>query len=88
VWPSILPDIFTSWKVNLGNVSRVVVVAELVGATSGVGYQLLEQQQQFDMAGAMAWTLVLVIFVTVAQKFVSVMENILLKYRPKSERAL
>jgi hypothetical protein len=36
-------------EVNLGNASRMVVVAELVGATGGVGYQLL-QQQLFDMA--------------------------------------
>jgi NitT/TauT family transport system permease protein len=35
--PAILPDILTAWKVNLGNASRVVVVAELVGATGGVG---------------------------------------------------
>src|SRR6185503_262035 len=28
--PAILPDILTAWKVNLGNASRVVVVAELV----------------------------------------------------------
>ena len=49
--PAILPDILTAWKVNLGNASRVVVVAELVGATGGVGYQLLQQQQLFDMAG-------------------------------------
>ena len=55
--PAILPDILTAWKVNLGNASRVVVVAELVGATDGVGYQLLQQQQLFDMAGALAWTL-------------------------------
>ena len=87
VWPSVLPGIFTSWKVNLGNVSRVVVVAELVGATSGVGYQLLEQQQQFDMAGAVAWTLVLVVFVTVAQKIVTLLEDAFLRYRPSSERS-
>jgi NitT/TauT family transport system permease protein len=88
VWPSVLPGIFTAWKVNLGNVSRVVVVAELVGATSGVGYQLLEQQQQFDMAGAVAWTLVLVAFVTVSQKVVTLLEDVCLRYRPASERSI
>src|SRR3954468_19345744 len=65
--PAILPDILTAWKVNLGNASRVVVVAELVGATGGVGYQLLQQQQLFDMAGALAWTLQLVFFVLIVQ---------------------
>src|SRR3981189_3941584 len=50
--PAILPDILTAWKVNLVNGSRVGVVAGLAGATGGVGYQLLQQQQLFDMAGA------------------------------------
>ena len=36
--PTIVPGILTAWKVNLGNAARVVVVAELVGATGGVGY--------------------------------------------------
>ena len=67
IWPTVLPGILTAWKVNLGNAARVVVVAELVGATGGVGYELLQQQQLFDMAGAMAWTLQLVFFVLVVQ---------------------
>jgi ABC-type nitrate/sulfonate/bicarbonate transport system permease component len=46
--PAILPDILTAWKVNLGNAARVVVVAELVGATGGVGYQLCS-------AAALTW---------------------------------
>ncbi len=41
IWPTVLPGILTAWKVNLGNAARVVVVAELVGATGGVGYELL-----------------------------------------------
>ena len=41
VLPTVVPGILTAWKVNLGNASRVVVVAELVGATGGVGYELL-----------------------------------------------
>jgi NitT/TauT family transport system permease protein len=88
IWPSVIPGILTAWKVNLGNVSRVVVVAELVGATTGVGYELLVQQQQFDMAGAVAWTLVLVLFVTISQGIVTLVENAVLRYRPQTERAL
>ncbi|MDB5411583.1 MAG: transporter permease [Rhodospirillales bacterium] len=88
VWPSVLPGILTAWKVNLGNASRVVVVAELVGATGGVGYQLLLQQQVFDMAGAIAWTIVLVIFVLLAQRIIDLLETWLLRYRPVAERTL
>jgi NitT/TauT family transport system permease protein len=86
--PAILPDILTAWKVNLGNASRVVVVAELVGATGGVGYELLQQQQVFDMAGALAWTLQLVFFVLIAQGVLSYIEGVAFRYRAVSERAL
>jgi ABC-type nitrate/sulfonate/bicarbonate transport system permease component len=85
--PTIVPGILTAWKVNLGNASRVVVVAELVGATGGVGYQLLLQQQLFDMAGAIAWTLQLVLFVLVVQSILAAIEAWVLRYRAVSERA-
>jgi NitT/TauT family transport system permease protein len=86
--PAILPDILTAWKVNLGNASRVVVVAELVGASGGVGYQLLQQQQVFDMAGALAWTLQLVFFVLLVQGALTLIENTAFRYRAVSERTL
>jgi len=86
--PTIVPGILTAWKVNLGNAARVVVVAELVGATGGVGYELLRQQQLFDMAGAMAWTLQLVLFVLVVQQTITAIENWTLRYRAVSERAM
>ena len=86
--PAVLPDILTAWKVNLGNASRVVVVAELVGATGGVGYELLQQQQIFDMAGALAWTLQLVFFVLIVQEVLSRIEAHVFRYRAVSERAL
>jgi ABC-type nitrate/sulfonate/bicarbonate transport system permease component len=88
ILPAVLPDILTAWKVNLGNASRVVVVAELVGATGGVGYELLQQQQVFDMAGALAWTLQLVFFVLIVQRLITFIEDHAFKYRAVSERLL
>ncbi len=88
VFPSILPEILTAWKVNLGNASRVVVVAELVGATDGIGYQLMQQQQLFDMAGALAWTLQIVFFVILVQQIIALIETSAFRYRAVSERAL
>lgn len=87
VLPTVVPGVLTAWKVNLGNAARVVVVAELVGATGGIGYQLLMQQQLFDMAGALAWTLVLVVFVLVVQQVITKIEGWLLAYRPSAERS-
>jgi NitT/TauT family transport system permease protein len=88
ILPSIFPDILTAWKVNLGNASRVVVVAELVGATGGIGYELLQQQQVFDMAGALAWTLQLVFFVLITQRIIAFIEQRAFRYRAVSERVL
>jgi NitT/TauT family transport system permease protein len=86
ILPAMLPEILTAWKINLGNASRVVVLAELVGATSGVGYELMQQQQLFDMAGAVAWTLQLVLFVLVVQGLIALIERRALRYRAVSER--
>lgn len=81
--PAIAPDLLTAWKVNIGLGTRVVLVAELVGAAVGVGYQLLSRQQLFDMAGVIAWTGVLVVFVLIAQHLIERLERRLLRYRPK-----
>lgn len=88
ILPAVLPDILTAWKVNLGNASRVVVVAELVGATGGIGYELLQQQQLFDMAGALAWTLQIVFFVLIMQTVLTLIENTAFRYRAVSERSM
>ena len=39
--PAIVPSIFTSWKVNISLAIRVVTIAELVGAVTGIGHQLV-----------------------------------------------
>src|SRR6202011_569579 len=86
--PAILPDVLTAWKVNLGNASRVVVVAELVGATGGVGYPPLQQQQLFDMAGALVGTLQLVFSGLIVHSALTLIENTVFRYRAVSERAI
>lgn len=82
ILPSIVPAILTAWKINVGYGTRVAMVAELVGATAGVGFQLLSSQEMFDMPGAIAWTLMLVMFLLISQKFLSKAESRLLRYRP------
>jgi ABC-type nitrate/sulfonate/bicarbonate transport system permease component len=83
--PAITPEVMTAWKVNVGNATRVAVVAELVGATLGVGYQLLSAQQVFNMAGAIAWTVVLVIALAIIQAALTMLDAYLLRWRPARE---
>lgn len=82
ILPSIVPAILTSWKINIGYATRVAMVAELVGATTGVGYQLMSSQEMFDMPGAIAWTLMLVAFLLLCQLLLGKTERKLLDYRP------
>jgi ABC-type nitrate/sulfonate/bicarbonate transport system permease component len=87
VIPSIIPEVLTAWKVNVGNATRVAVIAELVGGTLGVGYQLLMAQQVFNMAGAIAWTAVLVMALALIQSGLSALDTYLLRWRPVHEAA-
>ncbi len=82
IMPAVLPVIFTSWKINLGYGTRVVIVAELVGATVGVGNELLTAQELFRMEGAIAWTVMLVFFMLLTEQIVMQIENYFLRYRP------
>ncbi|MCU1605817.1 MAG: transporter permease [Modestobacter sp.] len=79
--PAITPGLFTAWKVNLGLGIRMVLIAELVGATVGVGSQLLSAQQLFDMAAVVAWTLLLAICMLILQAVIDAAESFALRYR-------
>ncbi|TDD66089.1 ABC transporter permease [Actinomadura darangshiensis] len=84
--PAITPGIFTAWKVNLGLGIRMVLIAELVGATVGVGAQLLSAQQLFDMAAVVSWTLLLAVSMLIVQGAVELLESWVLRYRPRIDR--
>ena len=85
--PAVTPGIFTAWKVNLGLGMRMVLVAELVGATMGVGAQLLNSEQLFDMTSVVAWTLLLALTVLLVQGVIELIEARALRYRAPVGRA-
>jgi NitT/TauT family transport system permease protein len=79
--PATVPVILTSWKINLSLAIRVVTMAELVGAISGIGYGLVIAQELFSVADVFAWTLVLVIILYLAEAVLTVVEQRLLRWR-------
>lgn len=81
VLPATVPVILTSWKVNLSLAIRIVTIAELVGAVSGIGYGLVIAQELFSVADVFAWTLVLVIILFLAEAVVSTIEQRMLRWR-------
>jgi len=82
--PSIIPHMLTAWKVTIGFAVRVVIVAELVGASTGVGFRMLQQQSLLNMSGVLAWTMVLVVSGLAMQLLITKMESRLLRWRPST----
>ena len=80
--PAIVPTIFTSWKVNISLAIRVVTIAELVGAVTGIGHQLSVAQELFSVADVFAWTIVLVALLFLLEAIVARVEMRLLRWRP------
>ncbi|MDQ4024278.1 MAG: ABC transporter permease subunit, partial [Actinomycetota bacterium] len=81
VLPSLVPAILTSWKINLSLAVRVVTVAELVGAVSGVGFALNVSAQTFSVADVFAWTIVLVALLLAMQGALGHIERVALRWR-------
>jgi NitT/TauT family transport system permease protein len=79
--PAIVPTIFTSWKVNISLAIRVVTIAELVGAVTGIGHQLSVAQELFSVADVFAWTIVLVALLFLLEGLVVRVETHLLRWR-------
>jgi NitT/TauT family transport system permease protein len=82
MFPAILPNLITSWKINLSLAIRVVTIAELVGAVTGIGHQLAVAQELFSVADVFAWTLVLVLLLFLLEGIVARVEKRLLRWRP------
>ena len=68
-------------KSNLSLAIRVVTIAELVGAVSGIGYGLVLAQELFSVADVFAWTLVLVVTLFIAEGVVNAIEKRMLRWR-------
>jgi NitT/TauT family transport system permease protein len=81
ILPATLPTILTSWKINLSLAIRVVTIAELVGAVTGIGYGLVVAQELFSVADVFAWTLVLVVILFLAEAVLTRLEDRMLRWR-------
>ncbi len=54
VLPAAGPKIFAGLRISLAHALILMVVSEMVGATNGIGYQLVYAQRQFDFPGLWA----------------------------------
>ena len=79
--PAIIPTRVTRWKGNISRASRVVSIAALVGAVTGIGHQLSVAQELFSVADVFAWTVVLVVLLFLLEALVARVEHRLLRWR-------
>lgn len=79
--PAITPGLITSWKIALSLAIRVVTIAELVGAVTGIGHQLSVAQELFSVADVFAWTLVLVVLLFLLEGLIVQLETRALRWR-------
>ena len=79
--PAITPGLITSWKITLSLAIRVVTIAELVGAVTGIGHRLSVAQELFSVADVFAWTLVLVMLLFLLEALLVRLETRLLRWR-------
>jgi NitT/TauT family transport system permease protein len=86
ILPALKPTLLTAWRINLGGATRMVITAELLAGVSGIGYQLRAAQEQFRMDSAIAWTVVLVLFVLVFDRVLTAFERHLVHGQSASER--
>jgi NitT/TauT family transport system permease protein len=81
ILPGIVPNLLTSWKVNFTLAIRIVTIAELVGAMSGIGHGLELAQELFSVPVVFAWTLVLVAILFAFEFSIAAIERRALRWR-------
>lgn len=59
VLPSALPMVLSGMRVSLGLGLILVVIAEMLAGTGGVGYLILDMQRSFKVPQMYAWTVIL-----------------------------
>jgi ABC-type nitrate/sulfonate/bicarbonate transport system permease component len=85
VGPYLIPSLITALRLSYGAAWKVAIVAEIFGASTGLGYLLNNAREQFDSSTLYATILTLIIIVYAVDKLaLQPLENRLLRYRTKS----
>lgn len=86
VVPGAAPYILVGTKVALSFTIRLVVFAELIGTTHGIGSAMYTAFQTFNLTGIFIWTGLLVVLLYVLSGILDLLERRVLKWRPESIR--
>ncbi|MDF7667035.1 ABC transporter permease [Orbaceae bacterium ESL0727] len=85
VIPSALPAIWDTLRISLGWAWTWLVVAELVAATSGLGYRILLSQRYFQTDTIIGYILILGLLGLVTDQVMRFLEKVLFRYNMRSK---
>jgi NitT/TauT family transport system permease protein len=84
ILPHIVPYVLMTTKSTVGYATRMLIFAELIGSSLGIGAQMGLAQATFHMDSVIAWTVLLVIMNLLAQGCVGLIERYLLRWRDEA----
>ncbi|WP_261401982.1 ABC transporter permease [Chenggangzhangella methanolivorans] len=83
--PTILPPFFSAARLAFGFGARVSLVAETLGASSGIGYRLRQAADLVQTDQVFAWTLTLIALMIVLEALIlKPLENRLFRWKKKA----
>lgn len=86
--PALMPSIVAGTKLGLTLAWQVVVISELFGLGSGVGYEIHEAFSDFDIETVLAWTLAFAaLMATIEYGLIGTMQRRLNRWRPAGRSA-
>jgi len=86
VIPQLMPYILAGSRFGLGLAWKVVVIAEMLGLTNGIGYMIAFWFGMFSMKGVLAWTLSFTIVMFILEYgILAPLEKKWAQWRPKAQ---
>ena len=82
--PHIIPYVLMTTKSTVGYATRMLIFAELIGSSVGIGARMGLAQATFHMDSVIAWTVLLVAINMMAQGSVTLIERYLLSWRDEA----
>jgi NitT/TauT family transport system permease protein len=79
----VLPSFFAGARLAFGFGWRVSLVAETIGASSGIGYRLRQAADLIQSSQVFAWTILLISFMLIIEAGVlKPLEKVLFRWKP------
>lgn len=81
VLPSMAPSVIVGLEVAISLVTRVVVFAELLGASVGIGAGMNLAFQRFELDVVIAWGLITVLVLVIVDRLIAVLRRRMMSWR-------